>query len=171
MGGTPRPTAGCSTKLIDATPLIDNPAGFDMRTSCKPTKLGCCALALVFSGCWMGGNSRSSYRPPSGSPTPPAINTPQYGPAAPFPQSQPSAPTLDGPILDGPAFPQSSAGEPLSSPGFDRKRHTQQLPEEDSRPNFAGTSPPPIIPDGPIASQTSKNPERTIGYIELPPAP
>jgi hypothetical protein len=76
---------------------------------------------------------------------------------------------LEGPELQGPAFPQSKVDDPAS--GFDRKRHTQQMRDDDSRPNFAGTSPPPLIPDGPIADQSTKNPDRTIGYIELPSAP
>jgi hypothetical protein len=119
----------------------------------------------------MGGNSRSSGRPPSVSPPPPVVNSPQYPPLGASPRISPSAPALDGPVLEGPAFPQSSAGEANPSSGFDRQRHTQQWPDEDSRPHYAGTLPAPIIPDGPIADQKPKNPQRTIGYIELPPAP
>jgi hypothetical protein len=78
---------------------------------------------------------------------------------------------VDGPVLDGPAFPQSSKEGFDASEGFNRKRHTQKLPEGNPGSEYAGTSPPPFILDGPIASEPPKNPERTAGFSELPPAP
>ena len=127
---------GLRQRLILATPLIDFLTDFEMRTLHKTTKASCLALALVVSGCWMGGNTRSNYRPAAPVPNAPIINTPRYGPSAPTPYSEPAVPNLDGPVLEGPAFPQSRADEPAS--GFDRKRHSQQLRAEDSPAKFRG---------------------------------
>jgi hypothetical protein len=89
------------------------------------------------------------------------LNSPQYGPVTPVP---PNGPSVDGPVLDGPAFPPSSEG-------FDRKRHSQKQPAGNPGSEYAGTEPPPFVLEGPIADKKPTNPERRVGFIELPPAP
>lgn len=82
-------------------------------------------------------------------------------------------PALDGPTLDAPAFPQSSEQDDPFSSGFDRKRYTQKI-ENNNQPNFAVTPQPPVILDGPVAIEKYERkgpPAARIGYVELPPAP
>ncbi len=137
-----------------------------MRILLKPTKIPSLALVLFLSGCWMGGNGRTNYRPVS--PTPsnsPVLNSPQYGPSGPVPESLSTPPAQDGPAIEGPAFPHSSR--------FNRRRHTERLPmpAEDTQSDYAGTSPPAFVPDGPIARRPQKTARRPLGYDELPPSP
>ncbi len=131
-----------------------------MQTRLRFAGALCCAMLLFSTGCWMGGRSRSNYGPRSSLPAPEAPNL-----SAPLAPSQPELP--DGPVLDGPAFPQSSEG-------FEREQHSQKA-YEDWRSQHAGTATPPIIPEGPIAhKQTSLTQEieaPRFGYVELPPAP
>jgi hypothetical protein len=112
----------------------------------------------------MNGNRRSAAPAPTLNPPAPTINSPQYGPIDPLTPVEPSGPTLDGPVLDGPAFPPSSEG-------FHRKRHSQKSPDGHKGSEYAGTSPPPFIPDGPIANEKPNHSERIVGFSELPPAP
>jgi hypothetical protein len=118
----------------------------------------------------MGGNTRPSSPTPAFGPPAPTINAPQYGPTGPIAPVPPNGSTLEGPILDGPAFPQSSKDGVNGGEGFNRKRHSQRPPESGSDSDYARTRPPVAI-DGPIASEKSQNPARKIGFSELPPAP
>ncbi len=133
----------------------------------------------------MGGRSRSYPQPAAGTPTPvaPNGNSQPFGPPDPIPQPDtqglappsfnapvPNGNTLDGPVLDGPAFPQSSNQGLPALPEFQRPRHTQK-PAEDWRSHFAESNLPPVILDGPVAwdqPPIRKLPPPRIGYIELP---
>jgi len=142
--------------------LNDNRLEQPMRTQKLAARISLCAAMMALLGCQGGGSSRSNFGPaPSAVPAPsaPDITTPQFGPPAP----------LNGPSLEGPAFPPSTDG---GSNGFDRKRHTQRFQAEES-PNYAGTAPPPIRLDGPVAGNRTPAADNRprLGYIELPPAP
>ena len=127
-----------------------------------------CALSILLTGCWMGGNTRSAAPSPAFGPSAPTMNTPQYGPTGPV---APTGPTLEAPVLDGPTFPQSQNERVNPSDGFNRKRHSQKLPNGNAGSEYAGTEPPPFVLDGPVAKEKPKATDRTVGFIELPPAP
>ncbi|MCA9070236.1 MAG: hypothetical protein KDA84_14985 [Planctomycetaceae bacterium] len=138
-------------------------------------RAGLCSALLVICGCWTGARTRPQVAtPPNADPTgpQPQLAPQEFGPSIPTVPNE-FGPPLDGPTLEAPAFPPSTENDDPFSPGFNRKRYTQKI-ENDYQPNFAGTQPPPVILDGPVAIEKyeRKGPKASrIGYVELPPAP
>lgn len=139
-------------------------------------RAGLFSAIAITCGCWTGARTRPQVSNPS--PTTPSIPQPElapqeFGPS--IPPSVPSelGPSLDGPTLEAPAYPQSSEEDDPFSRGFNRKRYTQKI-ENGNQPDFAATPQPPVILDGPVAIEKYERSGPTasrIGYAELPPAP